>query len=148
VRSWLLDLMVKALEKNPTSRDVSDYTADSGEGRGRSRRPSPRRADAGHLGLALRPVRLAPGDQPDDAGGRGAARQFGGHQVMTIAEGDALRGREKAQAAPPPRSKAASTRPVSPPKKILPAAKRRDEALCELRRPPASKAARTRRPDA
>jgi 6-phosphogluconate dehydrogenase len=33
VRSWLLDLMVKALEENPTLEDVSDYTVDSGEGR-------------------------------------------------------------------------------------------------------------------
>ena len=33
VRSWLLDLMVKALEENPSLEDVSDYTADSGEGR-------------------------------------------------------------------------------------------------------------------
>ena len=33
VRSWLLDLMVLALEENPSLDDVSDYTADSGEGR-------------------------------------------------------------------------------------------------------------------
>jgi 6-phosphogluconate dehydrogenase len=33
VRSWLLDLMVKALEENPTLEGVSDYTADSGEGK-------------------------------------------------------------------------------------------------------------------
>ena len=34
----------------------------------------PRRADAGHLGLALRPVRLAPVELADDAGRRGSAR--------------------------------------------------------------------------
>ena len=33
VRSWLLDLLVDALEDNPTLADVSDYTNDSGEGR-------------------------------------------------------------------------------------------------------------------
>ncbi|MCB1238382.1 MAG: decarboxylating 6-phosphogluconate dehydrogenase, partial [Tetrasphaera sp.] len=33
VRSWLLDLLVEALEKNPTLADVSDYTVDSGEGK-------------------------------------------------------------------------------------------------------------------
>ena len=33
VRSWLLDLLVTALDENPTLADVSDYTADSGEGR-------------------------------------------------------------------------------------------------------------------
>lgn len=33
VRSWLLDLLVKALEENPGLEGVSDYTTDSGEGR-------------------------------------------------------------------------------------------------------------------
>ncbi|OLP66585.1 6-phosphogluconate dehydrogenase (decarboxylating), partial [Salmonella enterica subsp. enterica serovar Javiana] len=33
VRSWLLDLLVDALEKNPHLDDVSGYTVDSGEGR-------------------------------------------------------------------------------------------------------------------
>src|SRR5689334_7728880 len=33
VRSWLLDLLVDALDKNPHLDDVSGYTVDSGEGR-------------------------------------------------------------------------------------------------------------------
>ena len=33
VRSWLLDLLVKALEENPGLADVDEYTTDSGEGR-------------------------------------------------------------------------------------------------------------------
>ena len=33
VRSWLLDLLVAALEEKPTSRGSRDYTVDSGEGR-------------------------------------------------------------------------------------------------------------------
>jgi 6-phosphogluconate dehydrogenase len=33
VRSWLLDLMVKALEETPDLKGVSEYTTDSGEGR-------------------------------------------------------------------------------------------------------------------
>ena len=33
IRSWLLDLLVDALEKNPHLEDVSGYTVDSGEGR-------------------------------------------------------------------------------------------------------------------
>lgn len=33
VRSWLLDLLVDALEQNPGLQDVSGYTTDSGEGR-------------------------------------------------------------------------------------------------------------------
>ena len=75
VRSWLLDLMVKALEENPTLDDVSDYTADSGEGRWTVEEAhQPLGADAGHLGLAVRPVRLAPAELADHAGRRGTAR--------------------------------------------------------------------------
>ncbi|RYV51824.1 phosphogluconate dehydrogenase (NAD(+)-dependent, decarboxylating) [Pengzhenrongella frigida] len=33
VRSWLLDLLVKALEDDPTLGDISDWVEDSGEGR-------------------------------------------------------------------------------------------------------------------
>ena len=75
VRSWLLDLAVDALEANPTldgrlrlHRRLRRGQVDR---RGGHR---PRRADAGHLGLAVRPVRLAPGGLADDADGRRAAR--------------------------------------------------------------------------
>ncbi|GEE00632.1 6-phosphogluconate dehydrogenase Gnd [Gordonia spumicola] len=33
VRSWLLDLLVRALEEDPGLAEISDYTTDSGEGR-------------------------------------------------------------------------------------------------------------------
>ncbi len=33
VRSWLLDLLVRALEEDPELAEISDYTTDSGEGR-------------------------------------------------------------------------------------------------------------------
>lgn len=33
VRSWLLDLLVRALEEDPGLSEISDYTTDSGEGR-------------------------------------------------------------------------------------------------------------------
>jgi 6-phosphogluconate dehydrogenase len=33
VRSWLLDLLVKALEEDPEFKDISGYVEDSGEGR-------------------------------------------------------------------------------------------------------------------
>jgi len=33
VRSWLLDLIAKALEENPTLEGISPYVSDSGEGR-------------------------------------------------------------------------------------------------------------------
>ncbi len=70
VRSWLLDLMVKALEENPDLDDVSDYTPDSGEGRWTVEEAIAHvRADAGHLRLPLRPVRVAPAVLADHAGG-------------------------------------------------------------------------------
>jgi 6-phosphogluconate dehydrogenase len=74
VRSWLLDLMVKALEENPgleTSRTTPPTPA---RAVGPSRRPSPRRADAGDLRVAVRPVRLPPAGLPDDAGRRRSSR--------------------------------------------------------------------------
>ena len=94
VRSWLLDLMVKALEENPDLEDVSDYTADSGEGRWTveeaialsvpmpvisaslfarfASRQESSPDDAGRR-RAARPVRRARGH--DDRRGRGAARR-------------------------------------------------------------------------
>ena len=63
VRSWLLDLMVKALEENPDARRRLRLHRRLRRGaldrRGGDR---PRRADAGHLGVAVRPVRLAPAE--------------------------------------------------------------------------------------
>ena len=92
VRSWLLDLMVDALEENPHLDDVSDYTNDSGEGRWTVEEAIALvGADAGHLGLALRPVRLAPVELADDAGRRGAARP-----VRWAPGHDDRRGREAA----------------------------------------------------
>ena len=92
VRSWLLDLMVDALEENPHLDDVSDYTNDSGEGRWTVEEAIALvGADAGHLGLALRPVRLAPASSPTMQAVAALRGQFGGHQVMTIAEGEKLR---------------------------------------------------------
>ena len=99
VRSWLLDLLVEALEKNPTLADVSDYTVDSGEGSGPSRRRSPStcrcRSSRPHSSPASpRASRSARRCRRSRRCGR-----FGGHQVMTIAEGDALRVR-KAESRP------------------------------------------------
>ncbi len=92
VRSWLLDLMVDALEENPHLDDVSDYTNDSGEGRWTVEEaiamsvPMPvisaslfaRFASRQHSSPTMQAVAALRG-------------QFGGHQVMTIAEGDTLR---------------------------------------------------------
>ncbi len=62
VRSWLLDLLVLALEQDPGLEKIRGYVDDSGEGRWtvleRDRRE---RAGAGDHARALRPLRLAPG---------------------------------------------------------------------------------------
>ncbi len=75
VRSWLLDLMVAALEENPNARGRVRL-------HGRLRRGAVDRrggdralgADAGDLGLAVRALRLTPAELADAAGGRRAAR--------------------------------------------------------------------------
>ncbi|GAA6525653.1 phosphogluconate dehydrogenase (NAD(+)-dependent, decarboxylating) [Intrasporangium sp. DVR] len=92
VRSWLLDLMVDALEENPHLDDVSDYTNDSGEGRWTVE-------EAIALGVPVPVIsaslfaRFASRQQVSPAMQAVSALrgQFGGHQVMTVAEGVALR---------------------------------------------------------
>ena len=92
VRSWLLELMVDALEENPHLGNVSDYTHDSGEGRWTVE-------EAIALGVPMPVIsaslfaRFASRQKTSPAMQAVAALrgQFGGHQVMTIAEGDALR---------------------------------------------------------
>lgn len=92
VRSWLLDLMVKALEEDPTLEDVSDYTSDSGEGRWTVE-------EAINLSVPMPVIaaslfaRFASRQQSSPTMQAVAALrgQFGGHQVMTIAEGEELR---------------------------------------------------------
>ncbi|GIL34707.1 phosphogluconate dehydrogenase (NAD(+)-dependent, decarboxylating) [Phycicoccus sp. DTK01] len=105
VRSWLLDLMVAALEDNPSLEDVSDYTVDSGEGRWTVEEaielgvPMPvisaslfaRFASRQHTSPSMQAVAALRG-------------QFGGHQVMTVAEGEALRGGEDATSTPAKRA--------------------------------------------
>lgn len=99
VRSWLLDLMVKALEENPHLDDVSDFTNDSGEGRWTVE-------EAIALGVPMPVIsaslfaRFASRQEVSPTMQAVAALrgQFGGHQVMTVAEGEALRRGEVPQA--------------------------------------------------
>ena len=101
VRSWLLDLMVAALEANPTLEGVSDYTVDSGEGRWTVEEavelgvPMPVISAALFARFASR-QELSPQMQAVAA----LRGQFGGHEVMTIAEGEALRRGEAGTPAP------------------------------------------------
>ena len=92
VRSWLLDLLVAALEENPTLEDVSDYTADSGEGRWTVQEAVENAVPMPVISAALF-ARFASRQQTSSAMQAVAALrgQFGGHQVMTVAEGEELR---------------------------------------------------------
>ena len=92
VRSWLLDLMVAALEADPTLEDVSDYTADSGEGRWTVEEAIELAVPMPVISASLF-ARFASRQQSSPAMQAVAALrgQFGGHQVMTVAEGQELR---------------------------------------------------------
>ncbi|MGL5927376.1 MAG: phosphogluconate dehydrogenase (NAD(+)-dependent, decarboxylating) [Dermatophilaceae bacterium] len=92
VRSWLLDLMVKALEENPALEDVSDYTSDSGEGRWTVEEAIALSVPMPVISASLF-ARFASRQQVSPTMQAVAALrgQFGGHQVMTRAEGEELR---------------------------------------------------------
>ena len=71
IRSWLLDLLVAALEEDTHLDQIAGYAEDSGEGRWTVEAGDrQRRADARHRRLAVRPLRLPPGRQPGDEGDR------------------------------------------------------------------------------
>ncbi len=98
VRSWLLDLMVKALEENPSLEDVSDYTADSGEGRWTVEEAIALSVPMPVISASLF-ARFASRQQSSPTMQAVAALrgQFGGHEVMSIARGReaARRGRRR-----------------------------------------------------
>ncbi|MBP8880314.1 MAG: decarboxylating 6-phosphogluconate dehydrogenase [Dermatophilaceae bacterium] len=89
VRSWLLDLLVTALDENPTLADVSDYTADSGEGRWTVEEAIANAVPMPVIAASLF-ARFASRQEVSPALQAVAALrgQFGGHAVMTSAEGD------------------------------------------------------------
>ncbi|MBK9476424.1 MAG: decarboxylating 6-phosphogluconate dehydrogenase [Tetrasphaera sp.] len=132
VRSWLLDLMVDALEKNATLEGVSDYTVDSGEGKWTVEEAIaldvPMPVISASLFARFASRQLVSPTMQAVAALRG---EFGGHQVMTIEEGVALRTAKAASAGkaagPAPAKKAAPARAkkaAAPAKKAAPAAKR------------------------
>jgi 6-phosphogluconate dehydrogenase len=92
VRSWLLDLMVDALEENPHLDDVSDYTNDSGEGRWTVEEAIALSVPMPVISASLF-ARFASRQQSSPTMQAVAALrgQFGGHQVMSVAEGERLR---------------------------------------------------------
>lgn len=115
VRSWLLDLMVKALEENPEMTDVSDYTADSGEGRWTVEEALDNAVPMPVISAALF-SRFTSRQQVSPAMQAVAALrgQFGGHQVMTVAEGEDLRAEAAKGVASPGASRAQEEKKVSP----------------------------------
>ena len=71
IRSWLLDLMVAALDDDPGLRQIAGYAEDSGEGRWTVEAGIEHAvATPGDHRGALRPVRLPPGRLADHEGGR------------------------------------------------------------------------------
>jgi len=92
VRSWLLDLLVAALDDNPTLEGVSDYTADSGEGRWTVEEAIANAVPMPVIAASLF-ARFGSRQEVSPALQAVAALrgQFGGHAVMTTADGDALR---------------------------------------------------------
>ena len=117
VRSWLLDLMVKALEENPGLDDVSDYTSDSGEGRWTVE-------EAINLAVPMPVIsaslfaRFASRQQSSPTMQAVAALrgQFGGHQVMTLPEGEDLRASDAAGPASPMKARKKAESKEKPPR--------------------------------
>lgn len=95
VRSWLLDLLVKALEEKPGLSGVSDYAADSGEGRWTVQEAVDLAVPAPVISAALfARFGSRQGQSPAMQAVAALRGQFGGHEVMTIEEGEELRAAE------------------------------------------------------
>ncbi|KGN40753.1 phosphogluconate dehydrogenase (NAD(+)-dependent, decarboxylating) [Knoellia aerolata] len=123
VRSWLLDLMVKALEDNPDLEDVSDYTADSGEGRWTVEEGIAHAVPMPVISASLF-ARFASRQQSSPTMQAVAALrgQFGGHHVMSIGEGDTLRAEAAAGPKTADTAKAKAARKEKPVKSATKAA--------------------------
>jgi len=129
VRSWLLDLMVKALEENPGLEDVSDYTPDSGEGRWTVE-------EALNLAVPMPVIsaslfaRFASRQQSSPTMQAVAALrgEFGGHQVMSLAQGESLRTGDAEGPASPTRARKKAASKEKPPRTAKAAAAKGREA--------------------
>jgi len=129
VRSWLLDLMVDALEENPTLDDVSDYTSDSGEGRWTVEEAIELAVPMPVISASLF-ARFASRQQTSPTMQAVAALRggFGGHQVMTVAEGETLRAEASAGPASAQAAKARAARVEKTPRATTSAAKAKKAA--------------------
>ena len=92
VRSWLLDLMSDALAKNPTLEGVSDYTVDSGEGKWTVEEAVALEVPMPVISASLFARYASRQEYSPTMQAVAALRgEFGGHEVMTIEEGNALK---------------------------------------------------------
>jgi 6-phosphogluconate dehydrogenase len=92
VRSWLLDLLVAALDKNPDLDDVSGYTVDSGEGRWTVEEAIANSVPMPVISASLFARFASRQDESPTMKAVAALRGgFGGHEVMSVDEGQALR---------------------------------------------------------
>jgi len=92
VRSWLLDLLVTALEEDAHLEDVSGYTVDSGEGRWTVEEAIANSVPMPVISASLFARFASRQDESPTMRAVAALRgQFGGHEVMTVAEGRKLR---------------------------------------------------------
>ena len=84
VRSWLLDLLVKALEETPDLKGISEYTTDSGEGRWTVEEAIANAVPMPVISAALF-ARFASrrDDSPAMKAVSALRRQFGGHAVRS-----------------------------------------------------------------
>lgn len=87
VRSWLLDLLVKALDEDPGFAEISGYTQDSGEGRWTVEEAINHAVPAPVISAALF-ARFASrqSDSPTMKAVSALRNQFGGHAVQRISE--------------------------------------------------------------
>ena len=92
VRSWLLDLLVAALEEDAHLDDVSGYTVDSGEGRWTVEEAIANSVTMPVISASLFARFASRQDESPTMKAVAALRgQFGGHEVMQVAEGKKLR---------------------------------------------------------
>ncbi|MGW6375457.1 phosphogluconate dehydrogenase (NAD(+)-dependent, decarboxylating) [Rhodococcus sp. NPDC055112] len=87
VRSWLLDLLVKALDEDPDFAEISGYTEDSGEGRWTVEEAINHAVPAPVISAALF-ARFASrqSDSPAMKAVSALRNQFGGHAVQRVSE--------------------------------------------------------------
>ena len=119
VRSWLLDLMVKALEETPHLEGVSEYSTDSGEGRWTLEEAIANAVPMPVLAAALFGRFASRQENSPQMQAVAALRgQFGGHEVMQFGREPwraAKEGQAEVSGAAEPKKDAGAARPGAAP---------------------------------